>query len=123
MDASGLRGASAAAHEAGGEALLACRILRLGVVRDPGVLRGLRLRYLDAGDLAGEGGEWAGARELGPLEGEREQGLQRGAVEVLEHVEPAAPVGQVEVADDAGELDAVVGLAGRALVEALEPRP
>src|SRR5690242_1385347 len=114
-----LGGASTAAHEAGSEGLLACRILRLGVVRDPGVLRGLLLRYLDAGDLAGEGGEWAGARELGALEGERQQRLQRRAVEVLEHVEPAAPVGQVEVADHAGELDAVVRLAGRALVEAL----
>src|SRR5215471_2718879 len=123
MDAYGLRRASTSAHEAGGEAFLARRILRLGVVGDPGVLGCLVLRHLDACDLAREGGEWAGARELGPLEGEREQRLQRRAVEVLEHVEPAAPVGQVEVADDAGELDAVVGLAGRALVEALEPRP
>jgi hypothetical protein len=34
-------------------------------------------RYLYPGELAREGGEWAGAPELGPLEDERESNTNR----------------------------------------------
>src|SRR5262245_48398507 len=65
---------------------------------------------LEADGVTGEGGERSRATELRALHGQRQQRLQRGAVEILEHVEPAAPVGEVEVADDAGDLDAVIRL-------------
>ena len=97
-------------------------ILRLGVVGDGLVFRHLLARLGEADDLAGKRRERPGAGEFGPFHRQRQQGLQRRAVEVLEHEQAAAPVGEVEIADDAGDLDAVIGLAGRALVQLFEPR-
>src|SRR4029453_7054090 len=94
-------------------------ILRLGVSGGAGVFARAIAPDLEPDGVTGEGGQRSGATELRALHGQRQQRLQRGAVEILEHVEPPAPVGQVEVADDAGDLDAVIRLSHRTLVELL----
>src|SRR5262245_53918676 len=96
-------------------------ILGLGVSGGGLVLARAISPDLQADGVTGEGGERSGAAELRALHGQRQQRLQRRAVENLEHVEPPAPVGEVEVADDAGDLDAVIRFSHRALVELLEP--
>src|SRR5262249_38472861 len=83
-------------------------VLRLGVGGGRLVFARAISPGIEADGVTGEGGERSGAAELRALHGQREQRLQRGAVEILEHVEPPAPVGQIEIADDARDLHAVI---------------
>src|SRR5262245_30859346 len=68
-------------------------ILGLGVSGGGLVLARAISPDLQADGVTGEGGQRSGAAELRALHGQRQQRLQRGAVEILEHVEPPAPVG------------------------------
>src|SRR3569623_1899900 len=99
------------------------RILRLGVVGDALVFGHLFAWLGEADDLAGECCDLTASRDFGAFQRQRLKCLERGTVEVLEHEEPAAPVGEIEIADDARDLDPVIGLAGGALVQLFQPRP
>ena len=75
------------------------------------------LLELDAADFPRQFSVVACTRKIRALHGERSDRHQRCAIEILEHEQAAAPVGQIEVADHTADLEAVMWISVRPGVE------
>src|SRR5215467_8506613 len=86
------------------------RILRASVGRGGAVFGGGALFQFDAADLPRQLNVIAAGRELRALHRQRTDRHQRRAVEILEHEQSSAPVREIEVANDAADLEAIMWL-------------
>src|SRR2546423_4496234 len=75
------------------------------------------LLELDAADFPRQFSVVACTRKFRALHGERSDRHQRRAIEILEHEQAAAPVGQIEVADHTADLEAALWISGPPGVE------